>query len=469
MEYKKNQTVEVKIEDMSENGEGIGKIDGYTLFIKDALQGDVVRAVITKVKKNYGFARVNEIIRPSDDRITAPCKNHKQCGGCQIQALSYEAQLSYKNRKVFNDLVRIGGFDQEELRNIAEDIIGMDDPFRYRNKTNFPIGRDKNGNIISGFYAKRTHDIIKTEDCLIGIEENKIIIDIVLKHMEKYGIEPYDEKTGKGKIRHVFIRKGFETGEISVCIVIKNDEIKSKINRKKYDFLFFEGEKELANQLGKITYVRNVIININNRNTNVILGDEFHVMWGEPVIHDVLLGMKYEISPGAFYQVNPSQTEKLYGTVLEYADLKGNEEVWDICCGIGTIALSLSGSAGKVHGIEIVEDAVKDAERNAFINNVDNAEFICGAAEEYLPYNKESIKADLIIMDPPRKGMATEALDAVLFVSPPKIIYVSCDPATLARDLKYLCSNGYRLIRFRPVDMFPHTVHVETVCLLERK
>ncbi|MCR5735292.1 MAG: 23S rRNA (uracil(1939)-C(5))-methyltransferase RlmD [Lachnospiraceae bacterium] len=465
MQFEKNQTVELTIEDLSENGEGIGRTEGYTLFVKDAVTGDRVRAKIVKLKKSYGYAITQEIIKPSPDRVIPACENHRSCGGCQIQALKYEAQLRYKMKKVTDDLVRIGGFERDHIEKIMEPIAGMDEPCRYRNKTQFPVGQDKNGNIISGFYAKRTHDIIKTEDCLIGIKENKIIIDTILKHMEKYGIRPYDEKTSKGIVRHVIIRKGFKTGDIMICLVINISKNKTGFNEKTE--LLFE-QAELVEKLRAVEGVKSIVLNINNKNTNVILGDEDVVIYGTSAIHDTLLGIDYEISAHAFYQVNPLQTEKLYQTVAEFAALSGTEEVWDICCGIGTIALTLSKDAATVHGLEIVPEAIDDAKRNAVLNNVTNADFICAPCEEYLPAHRDRIRADVVVMDPPRKGMDEKALEVVVSVSPRRIIYVSCDPATLARDLRYLSNNGYYPDRIRSVDMFPHTTHVETVVLLSK-
>ncbi|MCR4739453.1 MAG: 23S rRNA (uracil(1939)-C(5))-methyltransferase RlmD [Lachnospiraceae bacterium] len=463
MEYKKNQLVELTIEDMSENGEGIGRTEGYTLFVKDAVIGDRVRALITKVKKNYGYAITSEIPDPSPYRADPFCRNCRSCGGCQIQELKYEAQLRYKTRKVTDHLVRIGGFDRAYIEKIMEPIEGMEEPLRYRNKTQFPVGRDKNGNIISGFYAKRTHDIIKNDDCLIGIKENKIIIDTILKHMKKYGIEPYDEKTQSGIVRHVIIRKGFKTGDIMICLVLNARKNKTGFNKKTE--LLFEQDR-LVESLSGIEGVRSIVFNINNKNTNVILGNEDIPIYGTQDIGDRLMGNEYRISSHAFYQVNPLQTEKLYGTVKEYASLTGREEVWDICCGIGTIALTLADKASKVHGLEIVKEAIEDAKRNARLNGFDDAEFICAPCEEYLPEHKDEMTADVVVMDPPRKGMDEKALEAVVTISPSKIIYVSCDPATLARDLKYLARRGYRPERIRPVDMFPHTTHVETVVCL---
>lgn len=458
MEFTKNQLLELEITDISETGEGIGHVDGYTLFVKDAVLGDFAKVKITKAKKNYGFARLEEVIKPSEKRCTPVCENHRRCGGCQIQALSYKAQLEYKEKKVYGNLNRIGGVSTDTLDKIFEPIVGMNEPYRYRNKAQYPIGTDKNGEIIAGFYAGRTHDIIPCSDCAIGINENQTILDIIVNHMKEYNIPAYDEVTGRGLMRHVLIRKGFETGQIMVCLVITS----KKTNKNVY----IKGEKELIEALKNVAGVESICVSINNDKTNVIMGEEIHILWGADYITDVLLGKKYRISPLAFYQVNHEQCEKLYNLAIEFADFDGDEEVWDICCGIGTIALSLADKVKFVHGIEIVPQAIEDAKYNALVNNITNADFFCQDATEYLLENHETMKADVIVMDPPRKGMTEEALLSVIKTNPKKIVYVSCDPATLARDIKILRANGYEPRRVRCVDLFPHSIHVETICLL---
>jgi len=457
MDYTKNQLCDVTITDISETGEGIGRVDGYTLFVKDAILGDTVTARLTKVKKNYAFARLERIINKSEFRTDPPCSLHKRCGGCQIQALSYDAQLIFKQKRVYGNLKRIGGFSEDFLEKAFEPIAGMENPFRYRNKAQYPIGYDKEGNLIAGFYAGRTHDIIPCTDCLLGVNENKDILDSILVYMKENKVTAYDEKTGKGLIRHVLIRKGFETGEIMVCLVIS-----------KKSAPYIPNADSLIGKLTQIKGIRSISVSVNTENTNVIMGNEIHTLWGEDTITDILLGKSYRISPLAFFQVNPVQCAKLYEIVREYAEIKEGDEVWDICCGIGTIALHLSSCAGKIHGIEIVPEAINDAKYNAKVNNVTNADFFCADATEYLREHAKEMKADVIVMDPPRKGMTKEALQAVVSVSPDRIVYVSCDPSTLARDLKLLCENGYEIKKVRPVDMFPHSVHVETVVLMSK-
>lgn len=455
MEYKKNDMLTVTIEDMGHDGEGIGKVDGYTVFVKDAVIGDTVHAKIMKTKKNYGYARLTEIVAPSPDRVEPLCPYARQCGGCQIQALSYEKQLRYKESKVRNNLVRIGGFSGEELS--MEPIIGMENPFRYRNKAQFPVGTDKKGNVVTGFYAGRTHSIINNRNCYLGVEVNEKILDIVLDYMEKYHVAAYDEVSGKGLVRHVLIRYGFRSKEIMVCLVVNGNKIPK--------------QDKLVEELVKIPGMTSITLNVNRERTNVILGREVKLLWGQMYITDDIGDVSYQISPLSFYQVNPVQTEKLYRKALEYAGLNGNEIVWDLYCGIGTISLFLAQKAKQVYGVEIVPTAIGDARRNAALNGIENAEFFVGKAEDVLPekYEKEGIHADVIVVDPPRKGCEESVLDTMVKMQPEKIVYVSCDSATLARDLRYLKERGYRVERVCPVDLFPSTSHVETVALLTRK
>ena len=470
----KNDCFKLKITDMGVDGEGIGKYDGMTFFVKDALIGDEILARALKLKKNYGYARVEEILTPSPYRVEPRCPIHRQCGGCQIQALSYEKQLEFKGEKVRNNLLRIGGFSEEELDQVMEPTVGMDEPYRYRNKAQFPVGKDKEGNLITGFYASRTHSIIPVTDCLLGVSENEEILLVVKNYMQKNHIEPYDEKTGKGLIRHVLIRFGFTTKEIMVCLIINGTKLPN--------------QKDLIDALTKIDGMTSISFNVNTRNTNVILGDRTECIWGQAYITDYIhlrkgkdftttdTAIAYQISPQSFYQVNPEQTEKLYSLALEYAGLTGQESVWDLYCGIGTISLFLAQKAKQVYGVEIVPQAIEDARNNASINGITNAEFFVGKAEEVLPEFYESHKSkddtmsrpDVIVVDPPRKGCDRLCLDTILKMQPARVVYVSCDSATLARDLRILCDGGYELKKVRPVDQFAHTGHVETVCLLSK-
>lgn len=463
----KNDTAVVKITDIGVNGEGIGKVDGYALFIKDAVIGDTVEAKVMKAKKNYGYARLMKVLKASPDRVTPKCPFSRKCGGCQIQEMSYERQLAFKGQKVRGNLERIGGFSPELLDEVTEPVLGMGAPFGYRNKAQFPFGTDKEGNPVTGFYAGRTHDIIANTDCALGVPVNQQILEIILNFMKKNRISSYDEKTGKGLIRHVLIRYGFTTGEIMVCLIV---------NGKNIPYV-----EALISELVRIPGMTSITLSPNMRRTNVIMGDSFDVLWGRGYITDYIGGIKYQISPLSFYQVNPVQTESLYSLALEYADLKGNETVWDLYCGIGTISLFLAQRARKVYGVEIIPQAIHDARQNAEINGIENVEFFVGKAEEVLPgwYREHAAsgedsagneaRADVVVVDPPRKGCDETLLRTIVEMAPERVVYVSCDSATLARDLKYLCGQGYELERVRAVDMFPMTVHVETVVLLSHQ
>ncbi len=493
---------------LADTGERLGPV----LFIKDTIIGDVAEVKVMKMKKTYGYARLLHIITPSPDRVEAPCPVARPCGGCQIQEMNYEAQLRFKEKKVRGNLQRIGGFAEPPM----ESIIGMETPFRYRNKAQYPIGRDKDGNLIAGFYAGRTHTVIDCRDCLLGAKVNKSILDIVLNHMETYGIEPYDETAGTGLVRHVMIRVSKEvleeqiepmqymelrdnanasytaktahnaagdaalteavhgeadsassteaargkasgaSGQIMVCIVING------ISLPKSD--------RLVQALCAIPGMTSITLNINRERTNVIMGRQLKLLWGKEYIEDTIGNIRFRISPRSFYQVNPRQIEKLYAKALEYAELTGLETVWDLYCGIGTISLFLAQNARAVYGVEIIPDAIRDARQNAELNGITNAEFFVGKAEEVLPekYEKEGTYADVIVVDPPRKGCDRSVLDTMLKIAPKRIVYVSCDSATLARDLKYLCAGGYELKKVCPTDMFANSCHCECVTLLEK-
>ena len=451
---KKDDTLIIKIEDLSSEGLGVGHSeDGIALFVKDTVIGDLAEVKVMKMKKNYGFARLTKILESSPDRIDPPCPVARQCGGCQIQAMSYEAQLRFKENKVRNNLQRIGKFENPPM----EPIVGMQEPFRYRNKAQFPVGKDREGKLSAGFYAGRTHSIISCEDCLLGAEVNQTILKLVLSHMERLGVSTYNEETGKGLVRHIMTRVGFATGQIMVCIVINGNKL--------------PGADALVKKLAAIPGMTSITLNVNKEKTNVIMGRELISLWGQDYIEDTIGDVRFRISPLSFYQVNPRQTEKLYGKTLEYAGLTGNETVWDLYCGIGTISLFLAQKAKQVYGVEIVPEAIRDAKQNAELNGFTNAEFFVGKAEEVLPekYEKEGIFADVIVVDPPRKGCEESVLQTMIQMAPKRIVYVSCDSATLARDLKILCENGYELQKCCPVDMFGNSVHVESVVLLSRK
>ena len=448
MGFNKNDTVRLIITDIGTNGEGIGRVDGYTLFIKDAIIGDEVEAKIIKAKKNYGYARLMNIITPSKDRIEPVCPVARQCGGCQIQEMDYQAQLRFKQELVKNNIERIGHISDYQMM----PVIGMDEPFHYRNKAQYPVGMDKDGNIVMGFFAGRTHHIIDNTDCALGAKINSRILGIIKEYMQDNKIKPYDEDKHAGTVRHILIRNGYHTDQIMVCLVINAESIKNS--------------DDLVKRLKDIDGMTSIMININRNKTNVILGDTCKTLWGKDYICDI----RYQISPLSFYQVNPKQTEKLYSKALEYAGLTGNETVWDLYCGIGTISLFMAAKARKVYGVEIVPQAIEDAKNNALLNKIDNAEFVCDDAGKYMvELVKKNTHLDVVFVDPPRKGCSEEFLEHLIQASPKEIIYISCDVATQARDAKYLNEHGYTITHCQPVDMFPHTFHVETVCLLSRK
>ncbi|HIW59017.1 MAG TPA: 23S rRNA (uracil(1939)-C(5))-methyltransferase RlmD [Candidatus Anaerobutyricum avicola] len=457
MELKKNQEILLTIEDFTREGEGLGKYQGFPLFVKDTVIGDKVKVSVTKLKKNYGYARLVDILEPSPDRVTPPCPVARQCGGCKIQQLSYEKQKEFKWNQVVNCLKRIGGFDDIEGK--MEPIYGMEHPWHYRNKAQYPIGMDKNGNIIAGFYAGRTHTIVPNTDCLIQAEVNKDILEIILEYLRKNHIRPYEEKTHTGLVRHILTRVGFVTGEIMVCLVLngKKEQLKNSA--------------ALVEKLADIPGMTSIIVNTNKEKTNRILGAACETLWGRGYIEDYIGDVRYQIGPLSFFQVNPAQTKVLYSKALEYADLKGEEIVWDLYCGIGTISLFLAQKASQVCGVEIVREAIDDARRNAALNQMDNVTFFVGKAEEIVPaeYRRTGVRPDVIVVDPPRKGCDETLLHTMTAMAPERIVYVSCDPATLARDCRILCEEGYEITRVAVVDQFGHSCHVETVALLTRK
>ena len=498
--FNKNDILTVKITDLGTTGEGIGKIDGYALFVKDTVIGDEVKVKIMKAKKNYAFAKLIEIVTPSPNRVVPPCPVAKSCGGCQLQAMSYQEQLRFKADKVYNNIKRIGGIEDFEMKPIigmdmedvmgddfetyqkgCQGVVGMEDEsislegkesgdgnqgaFYYRNKAQFPVGLNKDGKIVTGFYAGRTHSIIDIDSCMLGIrpngiDVNKQVMDIVKAFMEVEGIQPYDEVSGKGLVRHVLIRIGKATKQVMVCLIINGKKIpKSEL---------------LVEKLLEVPGMADISLSVNREKNNVIMGTEIISLYGPGYIEDYIGDVKFRISPLSFFQVNPVQTEKLYRKALEYANLSGNETVWDLYCGIGSISLFLARNAKKVIGVEIIPEAIADAKVNAEINDIQNAEFLVGAAEDVVPkYFEEhkgepECKPDVIVVDPPRKGCDAKLLETMVQMAPKRIVYVSCDSATLARDLKWLEGNGYKLEEVTPCDQFGQTVHVEVVCWLQR-
>ena len=555
---RKNDRAVVKIEDIGSGGEGIGflkiseqrqdiqaldtastdAIDaagstdggtgrgekkpgskGFAIFVKDAVPGDTIEVTVTKVTSRYAYGHLDRILEPSPFRVEPRCPIAKTCGGCQIQALDYQRQLAFKQKKVRENLIRIGGFAPEIINAVMHPIVGMDEPWHYRNKEQVPVQEGKYGPV-TGFYASHSHTVIPMTDCCIGSPKNKQILETVLSWMQAHDVPAYDEETGKGLIRHILIRDGIYSGQVMVC-VIAND----------YRLPF---EKELVEALRGLEGVSSIILNTNTERTNVITGRALRTLWGADDIVDTLhihevtqrtgsaglpdknlkagdltLGgsitedlakresaeetlaagdstatefkkteesVSFGISPLSFYQVNPRQTEKLYSLALNCAGLTGSETVWDLYCGVGTISLFMARHAKKVYGVEIIPEAIENARQNASRNGIENAAFYVGKAEQVLPDYVENLKAqgkdpqiDVICVDPPRKGCDDICIQTMLEIAPKRIVYVSCDPATLARDLKKLAEGGYRLDYVQPVDQFAHTVHVETVCLLTHK
>lgn len=493
----KNEETVIDIIGMNHDGEGVGRANGYTLFVQGALPGETVRVRVMKTKKQYGYAKLLEIVKASPDRVSAPCPIYDQCGGCQIQHMSYAGQLAWKRQLVIDNLQRIGKlnvlveegtqvseseqspFDKqiEEQTNESNRMrlrlegamnekdtehairvlptMGMDEPWRYRNKAQVPIGAAEGG-LVGGFYAKGSHRIIDMETCLIQHEHNDEVVAKVKEIGSHLGISAYNEETGRGLLRHVVVKKAFRTGEMMLVLVTNGRDIPHK-------------DEWIGSIREAIPQVASICQNVNKKQTNVIFGDETRVLWGRDVIYDYIGDVQFAISPRSFYQVNPVQTEVLYGKTVEYAGLTGKETVIDAYCGIGTISLFLAQHADQVYGVEIVPEAIEDARSNALLNEMKNVKFEVGASEDVIPrWKEQGIEADVIVVDPPRKGCDPRLLDTILEMKPERVVYVSCNPSTLARDLRVLEDGGYRTVEVTPVDMFPHTVHVESVALIVR-
>lgn len=468
-QMKKNDTIQCAITGLGRDGEGIGHYEGMTFFIPGALPGDTVRAGVTKLKKTYGYARVVDVLEPSPDRVSSPCPVSSRCGGCSLLNYAYPAQLRLKETIVRDDLIRIGGFDPSFVDEIREPVIGMKNPLHYRNKAAIPVGLSPDGRLIAGFYARHSHRIIEPDPetgCLIGAPFNGIVTEAVKSWMRTNHVRPYDETAGKGLVRHILIRHGVHTGEVMVCLVINGTGIPAGDQLVAGLRSCFASEETGPEHPA----LASVCLNINRNSGNGILGERTECIWGSPTITDRVGDISFAISAKSFFQVNPVQMEKLYAKALEYAGLQGTENVYDLYSGIGTISLFLARNAGHVTGIEVVPDAVKDAVRNAKINRITNTSFYTGKTEDVLPkLTAQGRSADVVVLDPPRKGAEPSVLETILSASPSRIVYVSCDPATLARDLKILCADGaYELKRYTPVDQFPESVHVETVCLMSR-
>lgn len=450
----KNKTYEVTITGMGFQGEGVAKLDNFAVFIPGAIEGEIVETKILKVEKKFAFGKLMRVIKPSSCRTNPKCNIYERCGGCNIQHLSYDGQLAYKTNRVMECINRIGKVENF----IMHPTVGMEDPYGYRNKVQLPVGvcNNTNNNIAIGFYAQRSHEIINMNVCYIQDEIADEVVKITRKWMRNNDVEPYNEEDGTGCVRHIMVRKAFKTGEVMVVLVTNGKELTAK-------------EQFIEVITKNIEGVTSIIQNVNTNKTNVVLGKKCITLWGKDTIVDYIDKFKFNISPLSFFQVNPIQTEVLYNKALEYAGLTGEEIVFDAYCGAGTISLFLAQKAKKVYGVEIVPEAIKDAKKNAKENKVDNAEFIVGEAEKVIPeLIEQGIVADVVVVDPPRKGCDKKLLEAIAEMAPEKIVYVSCDPATLARDLGVLVDLGYEAKHIQPVDMFPQTSHVETVVELTK-
>ncbi len=452
--FQKNEIIEIEVKDIGENGEGIGKVDGYTVFIHGGIPGDKVYAKILKVKKQYAVAKVNEIISESPFRTKAECDIAEQCGGCQIQEIKYNEQLNIKRNIVQSAIERIGGFTDIKVN----DVIGMDKPKAYRNKSQYPIRRD-NHDIKIGFYKQRTHDVVNADSCLIQHDKVNQMMETLRTLISEYQVSVYNEEKHKGFLRHLVVRISHRTEDMMLVYVTKeNNEI--------YDKQLVEISKKLSKTYPEI---KSFIQNINGKRGNRVMGFVNQTVLGDDKIVDYIKELKFEISPFSFLQVNPIQTEVLYEAALNMLDIDKNDTVFDIYCGIGTISLFLAKHAKKVYGVEIVDVAIEDAKKNAISNGIDNTEFLVGKAEEVIPkLYKDNITADVVVLDPPRKGCDEIVLNTLLEMEPKFISYVSCKASTLARDLKIL-SQKYEIVEVQPVDLFPHTTHVETIVKLQRK
>ena len=476
----KNQEFEVLIEDYGNDGEGVCRIDDLVVFVKDAAKGDRAIVAITKVKKSHAYARLVRIIEPSPDRVEPPCLVSRVCGGCSLMHISYEKQLEWKQEKVKQCLKRIGGIEDPE--SIMEPIVGLKDPedtqtspgqgLRYRNKAQLPVGINKDGSTAIGFYGRHSHNVIDTDRCLLQAEGFDAVIKACRSFIDEYKVSVYDEETGKGLLRHIVLREGRKTGQIQVCLVINGKKLRgsAKGGKKPENEQTGSIEQAFVNAISQLPGVKSIVLNVNTERTNRIMGDEVRLLWGDMNIEDKIGGVRFSIGALSFYQVNPRQTGRMYEKAAEYAGLTGNETVWDLYCGIGTISLFMARSAEKVYGVEIVPQAIEDAKRNAELNGFDNVSFFVGKAEEVLPreYEKNGIHADVIVVDPPRKGCDIKAIETMIRMQPDRIVYVSCDPATLARDIKLLSEGGYQPVRACAFDNFCHSAHIEVCCLLEQ-
>ncbi|TRM11584.1 23S rRNA (uracil(1939)-C(5))-methyltransferase RlmD [Lentibacillus cibarius] len=451
---KKNQTVTLTFEDLTHEGNGVGKINGYPLFVPYALPGEVGDVKVVKVKKNFGFGKLLDLHTSSPERVEPPCDVFYKCGGCQLQHMSYDAQLTMKQDQVRNTLKKIAHLEHVQVH----PTIGMKDPWRYRNKVQMPVGAKADGELITGFYQKRSHRIIEgMETCIIQDEENDRMVEAVRRIADRLGITAYDEETDQGVLRHIMVRTGEETNDAMIILVTRTQKLPHR--------------DELVKELtGTYPHIKSIVHNINDKQTNVILGKKTEIVWGDAYIYDKIGDVTFAISPQSFYQVNPKQTKVLYEKAMEYAQISSTDTVVDAYCGIGTISLFLAQQAKQVYGVEVVPEAVEDAKKNATLNGITNAAFYVGEAEKVMSWwTAQGMRPDVIVVDPPRKGCDEELLKAMTDMQPERIVYVSCNPSTLARDLRILEDSGYEVKEVQPVDMFPQTMHVECVSWLEKR
>jgi 23S rRNA (uracil1939-C5)-methyltransferase len=442
----KNDYIDVTFEDLTHDGAGVAKVDGYPIFVPKALPGEKAKIKVIKTNKSYGIGRLIELYERSHFRVDVASEDAHKYGGCQLQHMSYEGQLQFKENQVRQVLTRIGKLEDVKVH----PILGMDNPWHYRNKAQVPVG-EKDGKLIAGFFKPRSHEIVDTNESLIQIPEINEAVQAVKEICSELGIPAYNEEAHKGVLRHIMARYGKQTGELMVVIITRTADIPHK-------------NKLVKEIIARLPKVKSIVHNVNPKRTNVILGEKTTVLWGNEVIYDYIGNVKFAISALSFYQVNPDQTKVLYDKALEYAGLTGEETVIDAYCGIGTISLFLAQKAKKVFGVEVVPEAIEDAKRNAELNGITNAEFAVGEAEVVIPkWYKEGNRADVLVVDPPRKGCDEALLKTIIDMKPKKVVYVSCNPATLARDLRILEDGGYKTLEVQPVDMFPQTMHVECV------
>ncbi|MDP4170889.1 MAG: 23S rRNA (uracil(1939)-C(5))-methyltransferase RlmD [Bacillota bacterium] len=446
----KNDYIEAVFEDLTHDGAGVAKVEGFPIFVPGGLPGESAKIKVIKVNKGYAAGRLIEILKPSEFRVNIPSSESNKYGGCQLQHLSYEGQLVYKENQVRQVLSRIGKLSDV----LVHPVLGMDEPWHYRNKAQVPVG-EKDGKLIAGFFKPRSHEIVDTNESLIQLTKVNEAVQVVKEICSELRIPAYDEESHKGVLRHIMARYGKKTGELMIVLITRSADLPFK--------------NELIERItAALPHVKSIVHNVNSKRTNVIFGEKTTVLWGEEVIYDYIGSVKFAISARSFYQVNPDQTKVLYEKALEYAELSGEETVIDAYCGIGTISLFLAQKAKKVFGVEIVPEAIEDAKRNAELNGITNTEFAAGEAEVVIPqWYKEGNNADVLVVDPPRKGCDDALLQTIIEMKPKKVVYVSCNPATLARDLRILEDGGYKTVEVQPVDMFPQTVHCEAVAKLQ--